>query len=81
MINPGLKYSQTHLANVLTSFVEGIEGGNKWTDTIQKLFRNTKIENRYLMWDPAGIAQPRRAEELYPDLVKDNTEVACEAVS
>lgn len=81
VITPGLKYSQNHLANVLTNFMEGIEGGNKWTSTIHKLFTNTKIESRNLMWDPAGIAQPRRAEELYPDLVKENTEVACEAIS
>lgn len=81
VVLPGLKYSQNHLANTLTSFVEGIEGGNKWTDTIQKLFRNTKIESRNLMWDPAGIVQPRRAEELMPDLIKESTDVANEAIT
>jgi alkylresorcinol/alkylpyrone synthase len=94
----GRKYSQGQLAQVLSDFVERIEGSGRgstpslkgtspptqgrWAEPIHRIFRNTKIDSRYLLWDPAkGMEHPRRAEEVMPDLLAQNTKIASECIT
>lgn len=93
--SPGRKYAQAQLANVFTTFVEGLERGkngvgsgnsgaissSRWAEPIQRIFKNTKIESRNFLWDPKGIEKTYKAEEVMPNLIKENTKIASETIS
>jgi hypothetical protein len=79
---PGIKYPQAELASTFASFVGGLQGGKKWADKVHSLFTNTRIANRSFLLNPeTGLATPRKAEEVMPTLIQENSEIAADLIS